>query len=117
MRSAVDSARESDDRDFCMMGPPMQERAFGGRLSLDILANRCWTAWLVSQTCRHPLHASGHGASAIILIARSELPPLPIRGTIPKIGLLVIAIGRRVPISPHRRGLLSGAEATKSRCT
>src|SRR6516164_5317604 len=32
MRSAVDSARESDDRDFCMMGPPMQERAFGGRL-------------------------------------------------------------------------------------
>jgi hypothetical protein len=24
MRSAVDSARESDDRDFCMMGLPMQ---------------------------------------------------------------------------------------------
>src|SRR6516164_11331128 len=59
MRSAVDSARESDDRDFCMMGPPMQERAFGGRLSLDILANRCWTAWSVSQTCCHPPHASG----------------------------------------------------------
>src|SRR6516225_1396293 len=25
MRSAVDSARESDARDFCMMGPPMQD--------------------------------------------------------------------------------------------
>jgi len=49
---------------------------------------------------------AAHGASPIMLIARSELPPLPIPGAIPRIGLLVVAIAVerliRVSISGRR---------------
>ena len=62
------------------------------RADVQSLAHSCRSepGDLVSQTRCHRWLRAAHGASPIMLIARSELPPLPV--AIPVIGLLVSAI-------------------------
>jgi hypothetical protein len=75
MRSALDSARESDARDFCMMGPPMQDGKAKAWLDERMTGSAPLLCAAAIKLDRGPMSALGQKRTSGDVRLMSALPP------------------------------------------